>query len=90
MPPLGKLPARNPSLQRSVSSGLMQAVEMPTGQEIWVEDEKDVWVLTSLVRQDNTILGVRRNGTGELLNIDLVSLLTKKPSYPLVHTYGVL
>ena len=68
-------PPRGPprSLSRSVSSRLMQAEQMPAGEEIWVEDDKDVWVLASLVTQRNTILTVRRKDTGETVEIDLVS-----------------
>eukprot|EP00904_Undaria_pinnatifida_P007215 jgi/Undpi1/3623/HiC_scaffold_16.g06993.m1 len=66
-------PPRGPprSLSRSVSSRLMQAEQMPAGEEIWVEDDKDVWVLASLVTQRNTILTVRRKDTGETVEIDL-------------------
>ena len=51
----------------------MQADQMPQGEELWVEDDNEVWVLASLVRQQNTILTVRRKDTGEQLEIDLVS-----------------
>lgn len=42
------------------------------GEEIWVEDSKKVWALASLVSQHNTILKVKRQDTGELVDIDLV------------------
>lgn len=64
---------RGPSLQRSISSRIMHADDMPTGEEIWIEDEKEVWVLASLVEQENTMLKVRRKDTGGLVEIDLVS-----------------
>lgn len=73
MPPLPPRPMRGMSLQRSVSSRLMQADQMPQGEELWVEDDHDVWVLASLVKQQNTILTVRRKDTGETIEIDLVS-----------------
>ena len=73
MPPLPPRPMRGMSLQRSVSSRLMQADQMPQGEELWVEDDRDVWVLASLVKQQNTILTVRRKDTGETIEIDLVS-----------------
>lgn len=78
MPP----PRRGLSLQRSVSARLMQAKQMPRGEEIWVEDEKAVWVLAELVEQQNTILKVRRKDTGQALEIDLVSLLHSERIHP--------
>lgn len=73
MPPNNMPPRRGLALQRSVSARLMQADKMPPGELLWVEDERDVWVLAALVQQQNTILKVRRKDTGELLEIDLVS-----------------
>lgn len=66
---------RGLSLQRSISSRIMHADFMPTGEEIWIEDEKEVWVLASLVEQENTMLKVRRKDTGVIVEIDLVSHL---------------
>lgn len=65
-------PPRGLALQRSVSTRLMQADQLPAGEEMWVEDAKEVWVLAGLVSQHNTILKVRRKDTGALLDIDLV------------------
>lgn len=72
MPP-NMLPRRGLALQRSVSTRLMSAEQMATGQQIWVEDEKEVWVLTELLSQHNTLLRVCRKDTGQMLDIDLVS-----------------
>ncbi|CBJ30507.1 conserved unknown protein [Ectocarpus siliculosus] len=48
---------------------------MPSGTEIWAEDEADggdeVWMLAEVLRQDNTMLTVRKKRTGEELAIDL-------------------
>lgn len=72
MPPNKSAPPRGLALQRSVSARIMQADQLPAGEEIWVEDAKEVWVLAGLVSQHNTILKVRRKDTGALLDIDLV------------------
>ncbi|CAM9665996.1 unnamed protein product [Ascophyllum nodosum] len=72
MPPQGSSPPpRGLALQRSVSSRIMHAERMPISEEIWVEDDKQVWALTSLVEQENTLLKVRRRDTGEVVKIDL-------------------
>lgn len=52
---------------------LMRVEAIPSGSKIWAEDEEKVWVLTEVVRQDNTILTVRERKTGEHKEIDLVS-----------------
>eukprot|EP00752_Nemacystus_decipiens_P009380 g8383.t1 len=70
MPP-NSMPRRGIGMQRSVSSRLMDAERITTGEEIWVEDPKKVWALASLVSQRNTILKVKRKDTGEMVDIDL-------------------
>lgn len=60
-------------MQRSISARLMSADQIPMGEEIWVEDAKEVWVLTQLVSQQNTQLKVKNKATGEVVEIDLVS-----------------
>lgn len=56
---------------------LIRADTIPPGSEIWTEDETDdgeeVWMLAQVVRQENTLLTVRKKQTGEELEIDLVS-----------------
>ena len=55
---------------------LLRADTMPSCTEIWAEDEADggdeVWMLAEVLRQDNTMLTVRKKKTGEELAIDLV------------------
>lgn len=62
---------------------LIQADSIPTGSEIWVEDEADggeeVWMLATVVEQKNTLLTVRKKKTGEDLEIDLVSSWAGQP-----------
>lgn len=76
MPPQG-VPARGIVSQPSVSMNLIRADTIPVGSEIWAEDEADggeeVWMLAQVVRQENTLLTVRKKKTGEELEIDLVS-----------------
>lgn len=64
--------------QASVSMNLIRADTMPPGSEIWTEDEtedgEEVWMLAQVVRQENTLLTVRKKKTGEELEIDLVSI----------------
>lgn len=64
--------------QPSVSMKLLRAPSIEAGSEIWAEDESDggeeVWMLAQVLRQDNTLLTVRKNRTGEELEIDLVSV----------------
>ncbi|CAM9142326.1 unnamed protein product [Ectocarpus sp. 6 AP-2014] len=73
MPP--HVPARGITSQPSVSMNLLRADTMPSGTEIWAEDEADggdeVWMLAEVLRQDNTMLTVRKKRTGEELAIDL-------------------
>lgn len=69
------MPARSLALQRSVSSRLMRADIRLKGEDVWIEDEKEVWVLAEMVRQDETILTVRRKDTGKILEIDQVGAL---------------
>lgn len=74
MPPTPASPSlRGLRMHRSVSSRLIQVERIPAGEELWIEDKLEVWVLSTLVEQSNTILKVRRKDTGELLEIDLVS-----------------
>lgn len=55
-----------------VSGSLLTAETIPVGSEIWVDDEEQVWMLAEVIRQENTSLTVRRKGTGEEVEIDLV------------------
>lgn len=75
MPP-HNLPARGITSQASVSMSLLRADTIAAGSEIWAEDEADggqeVWMLAEVVRQENTLLTVRKKETGEELEIDLV------------------
>lgn len=59
--------------QVSTSMSLMRAETIPVGSEVWVDDEKQVWMLVKVVRQDNTILTVRQKTTGDEEEVDLVS-----------------
>eukprot|EP00903_Cladosiphon_okamuranus_P011080 g10459.t1 len=70
MPP-NSMPRRGIGMQRSVSSRLMEAERITAGGAIWVEDPKKVWALASLVSQHNTIIKVKRQDTGEIVDIDL-------------------
>lgn len=72
MPP-NMLPPRGLALQRSVSSRLISVNQMHEGEQIWIEDEHDVWVLADLLSQENTMLTVRRKDTRVVEEIDLVS-----------------
>lgn len=71
-------PPRGIVSQASVSMKLLRAQPIETGSEIWAEDESDggeeVWMLAQVLRQDNTLLTVRKKNTGEELEIDLVSV----------------
>lgn len=75
MPP-HNVPARGITSQPSVSMSLLRADTIAAGSEIWAEDEgdggEDVWMLAEVVRQENTLLTVRKKETGEELEIDLV------------------
>lgn len=71
MPP-NIAPARGITSQPSVSMNLMRADTIPAGSAIWAESDDDVWVLAEVVRQENTLLTVRRKTTGEEMEIDLV------------------
>lgn len=73
MPPDSMPPIRGLALQRSMSTKVMVADVIPPGKEIWVDNDKEVWVLTDLLSQQNTVLKVRRKDTGEVLDVDLVS-----------------
>lgn len=59
-----------------MSGSLLQAETIPVGNEIWVDDDDQVWMLAEVVRQENTSLTVRRKATGEELEIDLVRAAT--------------
>lgn len=71
-------PKRGIVSQPSVSMKLLRAQTIEAGSEIWAEDESDggeeVWMLAQVLRQDNTLLTVRKKKTGEELEIDLVSV----------------
>lgn len=67
-------PPRSLALQRSVSSRLMSADQMRSGEEVWVEDQSEVWVLTDLLHQQNTLLRVRRKDTGLQMEVDMVRI----------------
>lgn len=69
-------PARGITSQPSMSAKLMRAEIIPRGRSIWVEDEEDVWVLAEVVRQQDTLLTVRRKKTGDELEIDLVRAIS--------------
>lgn len=74
-----KMPPPPPTLSRhaSVSMNLIRADTFPVGSEIWTEDEADdgegVWMLAQVVRQQNTLVTIRKKSSGEELEIDLVS-----------------
>lgn len=71
-------PQRGIVSQPSVSMKLLRAQTIEAGSEIWAEDETDggeeVWMLVQVLRQDNTLLMVRKKKTGEELEIDLVRM----------------
>lgn len=71
MPP-NMAPVRGITSQPSMSAKLMRADTIPRGSSIWVEDDEEVWVVADVIRQQNTLLTVRRKKTGEELEIDLV------------------
>ncbi|CAM9488990.1 unnamed protein product, partial [Ectocarpus sp. 13 AM-2016] len=57
------------ALSRSLSARVMRA-RCFTG-DTWVDDEVEVWILAEVVRQDNTLLTVRRKSNGEDIEVDL-------------------
>lgn len=63
--------------QASVSMDLIRADTIPNGSKVWVEDTEQVWILVEVVRQDNTMLTVRRK-TGEEVELDLVSICRRR------------
>lgn len=70
MPP-DMAPPRGIATQPSMSATLMRAETIAPGSKIWAEDDERVWILTEVIRQDNTILTVR-DKTGQEIEIDLV------------------
>lgn len=58
------------ALSRSLSTQVMRA-RCFTG-DTWVDDDVEVWILAEVVRQDNTLLTVRRKSNGEDIEVDLV------------------
>lgn len=75
MSPKMEVPVRGITSQPSVSMQLMRADTVPRGSHVWVEDDKLVWVLAEVVRQENTILTVREMSSGRQRDVDLVRVL---------------
>lgn len=79
-------PRRGIVSQPSVSMKLLRAQTIEAGSEIWAEDESDggeeVWMLAQVLRQDNTLLTVRKKETGEELEIDLVRAKGVRGNHP--------
>lgn len=55
-----------------MSINRIRADTIPAGSTIWTEDDEDVWMMAEVVRQENTLLTVKRKRTGEEVEIDLV------------------
>lgn len=56
----------------SLSTHLIKAAHHDIGSDVWMDDENQVWVQATVLKQDNTLLTLRRKGTGETVEIDMV------------------
>ena len=62
--------AKNRDSVRTMSQRLLRAPVMDGDKLVWVEDEKKIWLLCSIVEQDNTILRVQDILTQECHIVD--------------------
>jgi hypothetical protein len=56
--------------QRTVSQRLTRSSLFDTSKNIWVEDSKEAWVMSSIIHQDNTMLAVQNLQTNEKSIVD--------------------
>lgn len=91
MPPSMTPVGRGLVSQPSVSTLMMRAQRRPEGTEVWMEDERQVWALVEVVKQDNTMLTVRHKSSGKTEEIDLVrGKIEYKSTRYIVCTYTYL
>lgn len=78
--------------ERTLSQRFIRAPIFDTSQFVWIEEEEKVWVLCTILKQDNTILRVQDVDTGNVYQIDigfdevrmnlhLIIMLTLAPNY---------
>lgn len=70
---MGKGQERSDKDRESLSTHLVLANKYEVGSDVWMDDEARVWVQAEVLKQDNTLLTLRRKDTGETVEIDLVS-----------------
>ncbi len=57
----------------AASQALIQAERFEKGSTLWIEDEKEAWMMVRILGQENTLLRVCNVESGEEQEIDLVS-----------------
>lgn len=57
--------------RRSLSQRLTRSQHLDQKKHIWIEDSNDIWVLGSIIHQDNTMLAVQNLKTSEKFIVDL-------------------
>ena len=60
--------------ERSLSTLLVRADTYRAGSEVWMDDEAHVWVQAEVLKQENTLLTLRRKDSGETVEIDVVGV----------------
>ncbi len=71
MPP--SVPGKELVEPHAASQALIQAERFEKGSTLWIEDEKEAWVMVRVLGQENTLLRVCNVESGEEQEIDLVS-----------------
>jgi len=56
---------------RTPSMLLMTSHEVGCGSEVWVEDHNTIWTKAEIIKENNSILTIRKLNTGEEFTIDL-------------------